>query len=85
MSPSNPSHGSSVPDVGKASLTAALPGETCSFEDNVAGHLAAMGATHIDSLCRVFGKDASEISRTLVVLELKGVVRRLPGGYYLTA
>lgn len=56
-----------------------------SFEDNVAGHLAAMGATHIDSLCRVFGRDASEMSRTMVVLELKGVVRRLPGGYYLPA
>lgn len=55
------------------------------FEDDVAGHLAAMGATHIDSLCRVFGRDASEMSRTMVVLELKGVVRRLPGGYYLTA
>ena len=55
------------------------------FEGEVAGHLAAMGATHIDSLCRVFGRDASEMSRTLVVLELKGVVRRLPGGYYLSA
>jgi len=55
------------------------------LEAEVAGHLAAMGATHIDSLCRVFGRDASEMSRTLVVLELKGVVRRLPGGYYLSA
>lgn len=66
---------------------AAQPPQTPStpFEDNIAGHLAAMGATHIDSLCRVFGRDASEMSRTLVVLELKGVVRRLPGGYYLTA
>lgn len=61
------------------------PEPTSPFEDNVSGHLAAMGATHIDSLCRIFGKDASEMSRTLVVLELKGVVRRLPGGYYLTA
>lgn len=61
------------------------PEATSPFEDNVSGHLAAMGATHIDSLCRIFGKDASEMSRTLVVLELKGVVRRLPGGYYLTA
>lgn len=60
------------------------PEPTSPFEDNVSGHLAAMGATHIDSLCRIFGKDASEMSRTLVVLELKGVVRRLPGGYYLT-
>lgn len=55
------------------------------FEQDLAGHLAAMGATHIDSLCRLFGRDASEMSRTLVVLELKGVVRRLPGGYYLMA
>lgn len=61
------------------------PEPTSPFEDNVSGHLAAMGATHIDSLCRIFGKDASEMSRTLVILELKGVVRRLPGGYYLTA
>jgi DNA processing protein len=60
-------------------------GTSSPLEEDVAGHLAAMGATHIDSLCRVFGRDASEMSRTLVVLELKGVVRRLPGGYYLTA
>jgi len=65
----------------------AVPGEKASspFEEAVAGHLAALGATHIDSLCRVLGREAAEMSRTLVVLELKGVVRRLPGGYYLTA
>lgn len=65
----------------------AMPGsETPSpLEETVAGHLAAVGATHIDSLCRVLGREAAEMSRTLVVLELKGVVRRLPGGYYLTA
>jgi DNA processing protein len=56
-----------------------------SFEDDLSGHIAAMGATHIDSLCRVFGRGAPEVSRALVVLELKGVVRRLPGGYYITA
>ncbi|GFK95528.1 DNA processing protein DprA [Fundidesulfovibrio magnetotacticus] len=55
------------------------------LEANLAGHLAAAGATHIDALCRIFGRDAKDLSRTLVVLELKGVVRRLPGGYYLTA
>ncbi|WP_243311617.1 DNA-processing protein DprA [Fundidesulfovibrio agrisoli] len=55
------------------------------FERDLQGHLAAMGATHIDALCRAFGRDAAEMSRTLVLLELKGVVRRLPGGYYLSA
>jgi len=55
------------------------------FERDISEHLAAMGATHIDALCRAFGRDASEMSRTLVLLELKGVVRRLPGGYYLSA
>ena len=68
-----------------APARASSPETTSPFEDNICGHLAAIGATHIDSLCRVFGKDASEMSRALVVLELKGVVRRLPGGYYLTA
>ncbi len=78
----------SVPGPAPSRLPSArpqAPEPTSPFEDNVSGHLTAMGATHIDSLCRIFGKDASEMSRTLVVLELKGVVRRLPGGYYLTA
>ncbi|MBI4804718.1 MAG: DNA-protecting protein DprA [Desulfovibrio sp.] len=78
------------PGLDPAQLCAAshiVPGQqaSSSLEETVAGHLEALGATHIDSLCRVLGKDASEMSRTLVVLELKGVVRRLPGGYYLSA
>lgn len=77
--------GSASSSTGPSPAAPRTPEATSPFEDNVSGHLAAMGATHIDSLCRIFGKDASEMSRTLVVLELKGVVRRLPGGYYLTA
>ncbi|GAB6038737.1 hypothetical protein JCM15519_32960 [Fundidesulfovibrio butyratiphilus] len=60
-------------------------GQAGGLEDEVAQHLAAVGATHIDSLCRVFHVQVAQMSRLLVVLELKGVVRRLPGGYYLTA
>jgi DNA processing protein len=67
------------------SPTVAGEGASSPLEETVAGHLAALGATHIDSLCRVLGREAAEMSRTLVVLELKGVVRRLPGGYYLSA
>ncbi len=55
------------------------------LERELSEHLAAMGATHIDALCRAFSADAARISSTLVLLELKGVVRRLPGGYYLSA
>ena len=55
------------------------------LEQDVAAHLAATGAAHIDSLCRLFGRPAGEMSRTLVLLELGGVVRRLPGGYYRLA
>jgi len=64
-----------------ARMTFGAPGAP-SLEQDVADHLAASGAAHIDSLCRIFGRPAGELSRTLVLLELKGVVCRLPGGYY---
>ncbi len=55
------------------------------LEEDLSQHLAAMGATHIDALCRGFCREAGEMSAALLLLELKGVVRKLPGGYYMTA
>jgi len=54
-------------------------------EEDVVSHLDAVGTAHIDSLCRIFGRAAADMSRTLVVLELKGAVCRMPGGYYRRA
>ena len=58
-------------------------GET--LEEAVTGHLAAMGPSHVDTLGRALGVAPGEMSAALVVLEMKGVVARLPGMYYTLA
>ena len=55
------------------------------LEEELSQHLAAVGATHVDALSRSFSREAGEMSAALLLLELKGVVRKLPGGYYITA
>ncbi|HDQ41104.1 MAG TPA: DNA-protecting protein DprA [Desulfonatronum sp.] len=37
---------------------------------------------HIDALCQVLGREAGEISRRLLVLEMRAIVSQLPGMYY---
>lgn len=79
MSPARPPTPKAPPEL--TPVEAAAPG----LEEELSQHLAAMGATHVDALCRSFSREAGEMSAALLLLELKGVVRRLPGGYYLTA
>jgi len=43
---------------------------------------ALAGKRHADELVRELGVTAGELSRTLMQLELKKVVRRLPGNFY---
>jgi DNA processing protein len=40
-------------------------------------------ARHIDQLCRHLGMDVARLSALLLVLEVRGLVRRLPGMMYL--
>ncbi len=37
---------------------------------------------HIDALCAALGRDAGEVSRRLLVLEMQAIVTQLPGMYY---
>ncbi len=56
-------------------------GET---EQAVFEHLLGVGKAHIDEAGRALGLSGGRISRALLVLELKGLVRKLPGMYYST-
>lgn len=79
MSPSRAPAPKTPPELPR--VEKAAPG----LEEELSQHLAAIGATHVDALCRSFNREAGEMSAALLLLELKGVVRRLPGGYYMTA
>lgn len=54
-------------------------------EGRVASLLARAGSLHVDQLSRELELGAGEVSRTLVLLEIKGLVRQLPGMYYALA
>lgn len=51
-------------------------------EQNIVNLLNGQPNCHIDSICNELGLDASGASRALTILEVKGLVRRLPGMYY---
>ncbi|MDN5346668.1 MAG: processing protein [Clostridia bacterium] len=38
---------------------------------------------HIDALLEAAGMDAALVNRTLIQLEIQGIIKRLPGNYYL--
>lgn len=53
--------------------------------DNVAENIRRLlhfNTLHIDDICRALGQNADVISRTLLLLEVGGKVRRLPGMLY---
>jgi DNA processing protein len=52
------------------------------LEAAVAGLLADGTKRHIDALARELGAGSGELSRALVTLEIKGLVRKWPGMYY---
>lgn len=38
---------------------------------------------HIDDICRILGQDAGSVSRVAMILEIRGIVKRLPGMAYV--
>jgi DNA processing protein len=42
-----------------------------------------LDATHVDEIVRNAGMESSRVLATLTVLEMKRMIRRLPGGYYV--
>lgn len=48
-------------------------------------NLVTTDSQHIDELLRATAIEASRVMSTLTVLEMKRMVRRLPGGYYVRA
>lgn len=54
------------------------------MESKVLSHLSAQ-PIHIDELCRNLSRPVSEISSTLALLELKGLVRQIGGMNYILA
>ena len=51
-------------------------------ERQLAGELDGRDQVHIDDLTKKLGWSSQEVSRTLVLLEIKGLVRKSPGMYY---
>lgn len=45
-------------------------------------HAMSEAPRHVDALAQAAGLDSAEIIRTLMMLEIKKVIRRLPGSYY---
>ena len=52
------------------------------LEARVVELLADGSKRHIDALARALASASGDVSRALVVLELKGLVRKWPGMYY---
>lgn len=59
-----------------------LPGDLGSEEKSVAGELSNRERMHIDDLSQCLDMSSSRISRILVDLEIRGIVKREPGMYY---
>jgi DNA processing protein len=52
-------------------------------EKQVLELLDAADKMHIDALGRELGWDSATVSRVLLLLEMRGAVRQLPGMWYL--
>jgi DNA processing protein len=83
--PSRPRSPAKAPPSAPTPVDSSFPELDQSLEKSVAEHLAAAGTVHLDVLCRALERQAGELSGVLVLLEMKGVVRRLPGMYYRLA
>ena len=62
----------------------AVPPELDGLEAGVYS-LILNNTLHIDDICRSLGQDASIVSRTVMMLEIRGIVKRLPGMVYTVA
>lgn len=62
--------------------SAPVPAPGNSPEDAILAFLRAKPGAHADDVCRALGLGAADVSARLVLLEVKGAVRRLPGMRY---
>ena len=70
------------PDTTANPVNPALLEGLTGLEASVVGLLADGAKRHIDALARTLGAASGELSRTLILLEMKGLVRKWPGMYY---
>jgi DNA processing protein len=59
-----------------------VPENLSQDEQEIADRLACQEQTHIDDLTDKLGWSSQKVSQMLVLLEIKGLVRRFPGMYY---
>lgn len=59
-----------------------MPKEHGDPERRLLALLRDMGEAHVDDLCRALAMAPGDVSGTLLLLEVQGVVRRLPGMRY---
>jgi len=84
-------HTLSSEDMADARATAAphaaavKPPDLTGEESALLKALSSDGRMHIDSLVRVLTWDSSQVSRVLLNLEMRGLVRKSPGMYYSLA
>lgn len=65
-----------------ADVRAPVPAPGGSPDDAILAFLRDKPGAHADDLCRALGLGAADVSARLVLLEVKGAVRRLPGMRY---
>ena len=63
-------------------VPAPVPASGGSPEDAILAFLRGRPGAHADDVCRALGLGAADVSARLVLLEVKGAVRRLPGMRY---
>ncbi len=72
----------SARDHRAASVDVPAPAPGGSPEEAILAFLRDKPGAHADDVCRALGLGAADVSARLVLLEVKGVVRRLPGMRY---
>jgi DNA processing protein len=58
------------------------PPELTTEEEEIKNHLDTNPA-HVDEICRACGRPVSNVMTILTALELKGIVKQLPGKYFI--
>ncbi|EHJ49284.1 DNA protecting protein DprA [Solidesulfovibrio carbinoliphilus subsp. oakridgensis] len=70
------------PAPGRRPAPAPLPDGLSDLEAAIAGLLGDGSKRHIDALATALGAPSGPVSQALVLLEMKGLVRKWPGMYY---
>ncbi len=71
-----------APAKSEPAPTPAMPADMEPDEASVFAQLKPVDRIHIDGLCRELGWESSRVSQTLLLLEIKGLVRQWPGMHY---